>query len=51
MRFDAELIDNIDLAEDQMQGFATSLPVTYSSGSFPDAGFCFSCLNGYDRLL
>jgi hypothetical protein len=50
MQFDAELID-IDLAEDQTQGFATSLPVTYPSGSFPDAGFCFSCVNVYDRLL
>ncbi len=49
--FDAELIDNIDLAEDQMQGFATSLPITYPSGSFPDAGFCFTCVNDYDRLL
>ena len=34
--FDAELmIDNIGLAEDQTQRFATSLPVTYHSGSFP----------------
>jgi len=50
-KFDAELmIDHIDLAEDQMQGLATSLPVTYPSGSFPDAGF-FSCINVYDRLL
>jgi hypothetical protein len=39
-------------AEDQTQGFATSFPVTYLSGSFPDAGICFSCvLNAYDRLL
>lgn len=38
VKFDAELmIDNIDLAGDQTQGFATSLPVTYPSGSFPDA--------------
>jgi hypothetical protein len=53
VKFDAELmIDNIDFAaEDQTQGFATSPPVTYPSGSFPDAGFCFSCVNVYDRLL
>lgn len=51
-KFDAELmIDNIDLAEDQTHGFATSLPATYTSGSFPDAVFCFSCVNVYDRLL
>ena len=50
-KFDAELIDNIELVEDQTQGFATSLPVTYPSGSFPDAGFRFSCVNVYDRLL
>jgi hypothetical protein len=36
VKFDAEqMIDNIDLAEDQTQGFATSLHVTYPSGSFP----------------
>jgi hypothetical protein len=50
VKIDAKLID-IDLAEDQTPGFATSLPVTYPSGSFPDAGFCFSCVNVYDRLL
>jgi len=38
VKFDAELMnDNIDLADDQTQGFATSLPITYPSGSFPDA--------------
>lgn len=42
VKFDAEqMIDSIDLAENQMQGFATSLPVTYPSGSFPDVGFYF----------
>ena len=52
VKFDAELMnDSIDLTEDQTQGFATSLPVTYPSGSFPDAGFCFSCVNVNDRLL
>ena len=52
VKFDAELmIDDIDLAEDQTQGFATPLPVMYPSGSFPDPGFCFSCVNIYDRLL
>ena len=53
VKFDAELmIDNIDFTEDLTQGFATSpLSVTYPSGSFPDAGFCFSCVNAYDRLL
>jgi hypothetical protein len=50
-KFDAELIGNIELVEDQTQGFATSLPVTYPSGSCPDAGFRFSCVNVYDRLL
>jgi hypothetical protein len=50
-KFDAGLIDNIDSVEDQRQGFATSLPVTYPSGSFPDASFCFSCVNVDDRLL
>jgi hypothetical protein len=50
-KFDAGLIDNIDLVEDQRQGFATSLPVTYPSGSFPDASFCFSCVNVDDRVL
>ena len=51
VKFDAELIDNIELAEDQTQGFATSFPVTHPSSSFPDARFCFSCVNVYDRLL
>ena len=37
-KFDAELIDNIELVEDQTQGFATSLPVTYPSGSSPTQG-------------
>jgi hypothetical protein len=50
VKFGAELIGDIDVAEDQTQGFATSLPVTYPSASFPDAGFCFSCVNVYDRL-
>jgi len=44
---DAEVID-IGTAEDQTQGFATSLPVTYSPGS---SGFYFSCVNVHDRLL
>ncbi len=34
VKFDAEWID-IGLAEDRMQGFGTSLPVTYPSGSSP----------------
>jgi len=53
VKFDAELmIDSIGLTEDPTEGFATSpLPVTYPSGSFPDAGFCFPCVNAYDGLL
>ena len=50
-KFDAGQIDNIDLVEHQRQGFANSLPITYPSGSFPDARFCFSCVNVDDRLL
>jgi hypothetical protein len=46
-KFDAGLIDNSDLVRHQSQGSATSLPVTYSSGSFP----CFSGVNVDDRLL
>jgi len=41
----------IGSAEDQMQGFATLLPVSYPPRSFPDAGFCFSCVNVHDRIL
>lgn len=32
VKFDAELMIDIDLPEDQTRGFATSLPVTYPSG-------------------
>jgi len=51
IKSDAEPLIDIDLAEDQTQGFATLLPITYPLGSFPDPGFYFSCVDVYDKLL
>lgn len=51
VRFTVDLNDDIDSAEDQMQGFAIFPPVTYPPVSFPDAGYCFPGVDGYDRLL